>query len=235
MIAVLEKLTNNIERRRKAAEADYWKIVRALADGKETDVERVEHVLNLLNRTTKDLEANVRLFTERAALKARVDRGPAIEKEIAVLDRQVESANAKLREAELEHEQRVVPLINRRRELGAEDLEIRNTLSHRLVETCPYEHLKRELTENQEAVRQCDDERRELAERIAHVSDLAVAANREAEGFGENHPRRVEHAADCKKYGARVVELRKQLAEADQKLSELIRKQDEIRALMMEP
>lgn len=163
------------------AERTYWSAIRSIVDGAEVDVASLAEARRVTGRSIDAFEADCNAVIERRRLRAELDRRAGHEKAVVSLQRQIDAADAKLREAEAVHEKATAPL---RFDLDEANRLIRgcDTAAETLARTVPYPWLNEAVAAAETARRTAHANRSRLIEQIKTVEAEAEYCRQVASG-----------------------------------------------------
>jgi len=116
-MSVFDKVANFMEARKQSASAEWTSTVADIANGKDPTPAKVEELLNRTGKTLDDLKAAVDVKMRRKALRAALDAVPALQRDVAELDRLYDAEAMKLQSAQARFNEATRPLIDRANEL----------------------------------------------------------------------------------------------------------------------
>jgi hypothetical protein len=176
MSTLWEKLTGIASRRAMDRVSAYAELVKELADGKRPDPERILDVCEAAGKSPDDLRVEVEATQKRRQDLARVQRLPAVRKDLAQIASAIQAADVR-RVALIEKiDAECNVLFARQRELLAEE-QILQRLANQLEQTAP-DHLLEQVNAAELAVGELMRQRLELDRQVRFAGDRRMALER---------------------------------------------------------
>jgi methyl-accepting chemotaxis protein len=230
---LFDKIAGRQQQREKARIDDFRGLVRAIAEGKEPDADRVDTVLHDAGRTLDDLRSAVERLQKRRAMKAQLDTMPKLEAEKADLEAKIGKAAEVLSAAEAKFTETVNPL---RWRLDAIKSELHQTwsLTQALVESCPYPELAERARQIDQARTETHDEatrlHREIEEHVKAISQYKSQAE-----MSTFRPHQAEYLDRAKHRENRLAETHAKVKETLKRAEDLEKQEAAIREQMLVP
>lgn len=219
---LFEKIAGRQKQREKARIDDFRGLVRAIAEGKEPDADRVDAVLHDAGKTLDNLRQAVERLQTRMAMNAQLDTMPKQQAEKADLEAKIAKAAEVLSAAEAKFAETVNPF---RWRLDTIKNELHQTwsLTQALVESCPYPELVERARQIDQPRSETHDEatrlRNEIEEHVNAISTYKAQAEQST-----YRPHQVEYL-DRARYRKTL------LAETQAKLKETLKRADDLEKL----
>lgn len=230
---LFEKIAGRQKQREKARIDDFRGLVRAIAEGKEPDADRVDAVLHDAGKTLDDLRQAVERLQTRMAMNAQLDTMPKQQAEKADLEAKIAKAAEVLSAAEAKFAETVNPL---RWRLDAIKNELHQTwsLTQALVESCPYP----ELVERPKQIDQARPERHDEANRLRNEIEehvKAISSYKAQAGQSTHRPHQVEYLDRARHRETRLAETQAKPKETLKRADDLEKLEARIREQMLVP
>ncbi len=233
LATLFDKIAGRQTQRDKARVDDFRGLVRAIADGKEPDADRVDAVLQESGKSLEALRQAVEKMQKRTAMKAELDTVPKLEAEKAEIETKIGKAAAILNAAEAKFEETANPL-RWRLDVIRNQLQQAWPLTQALVDSCPYGELVESAKNIEKARTASHDEanrlRREIEEHVKAIREYKSQA--EAATY---RPHQNEYLDRAKNRESRLAETQTKLADALKRFDDLEKQGTAIREQMLAP
>lgn len=236
---MLAELMSELESRRKSRQGEFWLVVRKLAAGEKVAPAAVERTLLDSGKSPADLREAVELLTRRMHWHEQCEESAALDREQPAIQERIAEADRNLAAAEEAHREAIAPLQFRLEEIKAVRLQAREARD-RLIESCPYQNLKAELsaaTNRLVELRDMATELRRQAGRVKEAESDLVEAERHAKIVTPgSDPRRVEEWRERARRNREIGETaKKELPTVEKEVARLEREEATIYERMLQP
>lgn len=146
LATLLDKIAIRHRQRQQSRLSDYQELVRAIADGKEPDDERIAELLHDTDKSIEQLKHDVELYERRRQMRAKLDKAEKKSAEKPDLERQIEEHDKILADAQAKRDEDVTPFYTRLYEIK-QAVRAGDEARQALVATCEDEELIAELND----------------------------------------------------------------------------------------